>query len=82
MVQTVKNPSAMQETEVPSLGGKDTLQKQMATHSRTLAWRIPCAEEPDGLQSGAGGGQRVRPHGVTNTFTFSTYLILLPKSLE
>ena len=54
MVETVKNSSAMQETEVPSLGGKDPLQKEMATHSRTLAWRIPWVEEPDGPQSGGG----------------------------
>ena len=80
MVETVKNSSAMQETEVPSLGGKDPLQKEMATHSRTLAWRIPWVEEPDGPQSG--GGQRVRPPGATNTSTFSTNLILLPISLE
>ena len=45
----------MQETEVPSLGQKDPLGKEMATHSSTLAWRIPWAEEPDGLQSGGRG---------------------------
>jgi len=40
----------MQETEVRSLAWKDPLEKEMATHSSTLAWRIPWAEEPDGLQ--------------------------------
>ena len=44
----------MQETGVPSLGQKEPLGKEMATHSSTLAWRIPWAEEPDGLQSGGG----------------------------
>ena len=47
----VKNPPAMQETPVHSLGGKDLLEKGMATHSSILAWRIPWTEEPGGLQS-------------------------------
>ena len=47
VTQLVKNPPAMQETQVPSLGQKDPLEKGMATHSRTLAWRIPQTEEPD-----------------------------------
>ena len=45
---------AMQETqeaEVPSLGGEDPLEEEMATHSSILAWRIPWTEEPGGLQS-------------------------------
>ena len=46
-----KESPAMQETWVPSLGGEDPLEKGMATHSSTLAWRIPWTEEPDGLQS-------------------------------
>ena len=41
----------MQETWVPSLGGEDSLEEEMATHSRTLAWRLPWTEEPGGLQS-------------------------------
>ena len=41
MAQTVKNPSAMQETRVQSLGWEDPLEEGMATHSNTLAWRIP-----------------------------------------
>ena len=40
----------MQETRVPSLGQEDPLGKGMATHSSTLAWRIPWTEEPGGLQ--------------------------------
>ena len=40
MAQLVKNPPAMQETQVPSLGQEDPLEKGMATHSSILAWRI------------------------------------------
>ena len=57
MAQTVKNPLAMQETRVRSLGQEDPLEKGMATHSSMLAWRIPWAEESGGLQST--GSQRV-----------------------
>ena len=46
MAQTVKNPRAMQETWVQSLGWEDPLEKGMATHSGILAWRIPRTEEP------------------------------------
>ena len=41
MAQTVKNLSAMQETKARSLGREDPLEKKIATHSSTLAWRIP-----------------------------------------
>ena len=51
MAQTVKNPPAMQEMWVLSLGWEDPLEKEMATLSSTLAWRIPWTEEPGGLQS-------------------------------
>ena len=54
----VKNLPAMQETRVRSLGWEDPLEKEMATHSSVLAWRIPWTEEPRGLQST--GSQRVR----------------------
>ena len=47
----------MQETQFQSLGWEDPLEKEMATHSSFLAWRIPWAEEPDGLQ--LMGSQRV-----------------------
>ena len=49
--QTVKSLPAVQETQVQSLGWEDPLEKEMATHSSTLAWRIPWTEEPSGLQS-------------------------------
>jgi len=51
VAQTVKNPPAMQETQVGSLGQEDPLEKGMVTHSSILAWRIPWTEEPGGLQS-------------------------------
>ena len=51
LVQTVRSPPAMQETRIQSLGWEDPLEKEMATLSSTLAWRIPWTEEPGGLQS-------------------------------
>ena len=51
MTLIVKNLPAMQETQVPSLGQEDPLEEEMATHSSTLAGRIPWTEEPVGLQS-------------------------------
>ena len=58
VVQMVKNLPAMQETWVRSLGWEDPLEKGTATHSSTLACRIPWTEEPDRLQSM--GSHRVR----------------------
>ena len=63
----VKNLAAMQETWVRSLGPEDPLEKEMATHSSTLAWRIPRTEGPGGLRSMQ--SQRVGHGRVTNTFT-------------
>ena len=57
MAQRVKRLPAMQETWVLSLGQEDPLDKEMATHSSTLAWKIPWTEEPGRLQSM--GSQRV-----------------------
>ena len=57
MAQTVKHLPAMQETWVQSLGRDDPLEKEMATHSSTLARKIPWMEEPGRLQSM--GSQRV-----------------------
>ena len=50
-IQMVKNSPIMQETQFPSLGWEDPLEKGMATHSSILAWRIPWTEEPGRLQS-------------------------------
>ena len=47
----IKNPSALQEMGVRSLGWEDPLEYQMATHSSVLGWEIPWIEEPIGLQS-------------------------------
>ena len=58
VAQTVKRLPAMRETQVRSLGREDPLEKEMATHSSTLAWEIPWTEEPGGLQSM--GSRRVR----------------------
>ena len=58
VAQTVKNLPAIQETWVQSLGQKDPLEKEMATHSSILSWRIPWTEEPGELQSM--GSRRVK----------------------
>ena len=58
VAQRLKRLPAMQEMWVQSLGREDPLEKEMATHSSILAWRIPWTEEPGGLQST--GSQRVR----------------------
>ena len=74
----VKNLPAMQETQemrVRSLGWKDALEVDLATHSNILAWRIPWTEEPSRLQSM--GLQRVGQDRATNTFTFSLYVFFL-----
>ena len=57
MAQTVKCLSTMQETRVQSLVWEDPLEKEMAIHSSTVAWKIPWTEEPGRLQSM--GSQRV-----------------------
>ena len=57
MAQTVKRLSTMWETQVRSLGWEDPLEKEMAIHSSTTAWKIPWTEEPGKLQSM--GSQRV-----------------------
>ena len=69
VAQRIKRLPAMQETWVWSLGREDPLEKEMATHSSIVAWRIPWTEEPGGLQSM--GLQRLRHDWVTS-------LILIP----
>ena len=75
VAQTVKRLPAMWETRVQSQGQEDPLEKEMATHSRTLAWKIPWMEEPDGLHSM--GSQRVGPR--LNDFTFFSLRNFLPE---
>ena len=58
VAQAVKNPPAMKEIRVRSLGQEDPLEKGLATHSSILAWRMPWTEKPGGLQSI--GSHRVR----------------------
>uniref|UniRef100_A0A4W2F445 SOSS complex subunit B2 n=1 Tax=Bos indicus x Bos taurus TaxID=30522 RepID=A0A4W2F445_BOBOX len=74
VAQRLKHLPAMQETWVRSLGQEDPLEKEMATHSNILAWRIPWTEEPGGLQSL--GSQRVGHDGATSLsfFLSSSYL--------
>ena len=50
VVQLVKNPPAMQEIQVQFLGREDPLEKELATHSSILAWKIPWTEEAGGLR--------------------------------
>ena len=57
VAQTVKRLPAMQKTQVRSLGREDPLEKEMATHSRIFAWKIPWTGEPGGLRFM--GSQRV-----------------------
>ena len=71
VAQLVRNLPAVQETQVWSLGREDPLEKGVATHSGTLAWRIPSTEEPGRLQSL--GSQRVGHNCATNFhFQFSS----------
>ena len=76
----VKNLSTMQETWVQSPGWDDPLEKEMATYSSMLAWRIPWTGEPGGLQPG--GSQRVghgflqQQHLVYNTVTVADTTVL------
>ena len=69
----------MQETWVRSLSREDALEKEMATHSSILAWRIPWTEEPGGLQST--GLQRVR-HDWATSLSLSYYMQVRKQELE
>ena len=66
MAQTVKRLSTTWETGVLSLGWEDPLEKEMAIHSSTIAWKIPWTEEPGRLQSM--GSQRVGHDQATSCF--------------
>ena len=68
----VKHLPAMRKTWVQSLGWENPLEKEMATHSSTLAWKIPWSEEPGRLQSM--GLQRVRHDRVTSLAKARNYL--------
>ena len=63
VAQTVKRLPTMRETRVRYLGREEPLEKEMAIHSSTLAWKVPCTEEPGRLQSM--GSQRVSKESDT-----------------
>ena len=65
MAQRIKRLPAMQETRVRSLGWEDPLEKEMATHSNILAWKIPWTEGPGRLQSME--SHRIGHNWATNT---------------
>ena len=69
----------MRETWVQSLGQKDPLEKEIATHSSILAWRIRWTEEPGGLQSV--GSERVGHDWATNIFTVMSVLGFLKNEI-
>ena len=75
VAQMLKYLPAVQETWVQSLGQEDPLEKEMAIHSSTLAWKIPWTEEPGGLQST--GSQRV---GQTERLHFHFHLVTSQKA--
>ena len=76
VAQTIKRLSAMLETRVRSLGWEDPLEKEMTTHSSTLAWKIPSTEEPDRLQSI--GSQRVgHDWAALLYFTWETIVLFI-----
>ena len=68
VVQRVKNLPTMQEMQVQSLGLEDPLEKEMATHSNILAWKIPLMEKPGRLQSMGVTNSRTR----LSNFTFTS----------
>ena len=74
MAQTVKRLPAMQVTRVQSLAWEDPLEKEMGTHSSTLAWKIPWTEEPRRLQSM--GSQRI---GTKSAFTSLHFTVCVSK---
>ena len=78
MAQRLKRLPAMQETWVRSLDWEDPLEKEMATHSSILAWRIPWTEEPGGLQST--GSQRVG-HDWTTSLSSQWYHPIISSSV-
>ena len=79
VAQMVKRLPAMRETWVRSLGWEDPLEKEMATHSSTLAWKIPWTEKPCRLQSM--GSQRVRHDWATSLHFTSWFLCTVLKDL-
>ena len=73
VAQMVKRLPAVWETLVRSLGWEDPLEKEMATHSSTLAWKIPCTEEPGRLQSM--GSQTAGHDWATSRYCLSQFAL-------
>ena len=73
LAQTVKHLPAVRKTWVQSLGWEDPLEKEMATHSSTLAWKVPWTEEPGGLQPM--GSQRVGHHWMSSLSLFMAHMV-------
>ena len=71
MAQTVKNPPAVPETQVRSLGWEDPLEEGMATHCSTLAWRSPWTEEPAGYSPRDHKASDTTEQLTLSLFTFS-----------
>ena len=69
----------MQETQVQSLGREDRLEKDMATHSKILAWKIPWTEEPGGLYSQWDHKESDMTEGLTPACPFDPVLLLEPQ---
>ena len=83
MAQRLKRLPAMRETWVRSLGWEDPLEKAMAPHSSTLAWRIPWTEEPGGLQStGSQSDTTERLHLGNLADLFTLLYLQLPLRLD
>ena len=76
----VKNPPAMQEMQVWSLGQEDPLEEEVTTHHSVLAWETPWREEPGGLQST--GSQRVRHDWATRQQQMYGFQIFVEHSLD
>ena len=82
MAQKVKCLPAMQETWVQSLGQEDPLEKEMATHSSTLAWKIPWTEKPSRLQSmGSQSQTRLSDCLLIVIEPYSYYLVFLEHNI-
>ena len=80
VAQMVKRLTAMRETWVRSLGREDPLEKEMAIHSSTLAWKIPWMEEPDRLQSV--GSQRVGDDWATSLHFINIVNIMIKNIIK
>ena len=78
MVQTVKCLPTLRETQVRSLGGEDPLEKEIATHPSTLAWKIPWTEEPGRLHTVYGVTKsQTRLSDFTSLHTFKKFFSIM-----